>query len=748
MLTKDPLSMKIHHPVLTMTVSFISVLTLSITSYAQTVTTAEWSARVWAAASDGRWEIVDTLLADIPKGEDQSLIAFRNQLDSFRSHRESEASDMVTARVKAIEEMNTFKDEGNIVKAMQSAVEAQTLSKNLDDIMFTEDVLAVLAKTQEEIESQSKEGNILTAQTLLYYLRTFYEGTSRRDLFDTWSDRLDDVTLQVSLLRQYAPEHLHSLFVDRALVLGDDPPEEFNAQAKDNWIERIDGIDKNMVVRSLDIASSEHINIVSWENLIKGGLDSVQTLGTVPVIAETFENVSNTEARNAWKQAVDEELESYEEYLQHIPGKRVLVQTLNRLIDANERTIKLPDGVLLREFGDGAISKLDKYSAIIWPDESRRFEQQTEGRFVGVGIVIKENNKGEIMVVNPIEGAPAYYGGVQPDDVITAVNGKSSSGWSLNDAVDRITGPKGTAVTLTLRRKGEDNLFDLTLTRDSIKLHSVQGWWKEGLNEDGQPDWNWFVDQENKIGYVKLTGFSEESYTDLLSAIQKMQKEGPPNGLILDLRYNPGGLLPTARRIANLFVSSGTIVSGETANGEELFRMRALPNRAYLSDWPVVILINQGSASASEIVSGCVQAHDAGIIVGQRSWGKGSVQTVHKISREANVKLTTQYYRLPSPDGGVTPGRLVHKRRGSTDWGVIPDVEVRMSPSQITKSNELRQKADMILIDNEDRERPDISDLILLGLDPQLETALLILRANALSRMSSDHLQASLDEKK
>ena len=234
----------------------------------------------------------------------------------------------------------------------------------------------------------------------------------------------------------------------------------------------------------------------------------------------------------------------------------------------------------------------------------------------------------------------------------------------------------------------------------------------------------------------------------MLSAIQELQKDGQPNGLILDLRYNPGGLLPTARRIANLFVSSGTIVSGETANGEELFRMRALPNRAYLSDWPVVILINQGSASASEIVSGCVQAHDAGIIVGQRSWGKGSVQTVHKISREANVKLTTQYYRLPSPDDGVTPGRLVHKRRGSTDWGVIPDVEVRMSIDQITKSNTLRQQADMILNNSEEDTRPDINDLITLGLDPQLETALLILRANALSKMTVDHRQASLNKEK
>ncbi len=120
----------------------------------------------------------------------------------------------------------------------------------------------------------------------------------------------------------------------------------------------------------------------------------------------------------------------------------------------NQASVKFPEGVILREFGDGAMSKLDRYSGIIWPDEYRRFEQQTKGRFVGVGIVIKENNKGEITISNPIEGAPAYYGGVQPEDVLVSVNGKSANGWTLNDAVDRITGPKGTAVTLTLRREG------------------------------------------------------------------------------------------------------------------------------------------------------------------------------------------------------------------------------------------------------------------------------------------------------
>jgi carboxyl-terminal processing protease len=720
--------------------SLIAVL-LSF-SLANAQTTAEWSTKVWATASDGKWEAVVDLLEKAPNGNNEALEKFHSQLETYRLHREEEITTALEERDAALEEMKTHFENGKTLQSLQSAVKAQTLSKSLDDIMYNSDVQNVLTRSQEEIDSLD---NILTVQTLLYYLRTFYEGTSRRDLYEKWNDELEEIALKVSLLRQYAPEHLHELTIEKAIVLGDEPPEPYSEQSNDNWKERIDDIDKRMLIRSLSTAVQEHIDGVEWSTIIKGGLEAVRTLGEIPVIKETFKNAAKEKLQKRWVTLVDEELHACDEYLLHIPGKRVLTQIIDRLITANQQSMQLPEGMIFREFGEGAMNKLDKYSAIIWPDEYRRFQQQTEGSFVGVGIVIRENTKGEVMVVNPIEGSPAYYGGVQPDDIISAVNGKSTTGWSLNDAVDRITGPRGTGVTLTILRQESDEPIDLFLTRDHIKLHSVQGWWKKGLDEDGNPEWDWLVDKENKIGYVKLTGFSEETYSDMINAIRVMQSESPPNGLILDLRYNPGGLLPTARQISNLFVSSGTIVSGEAANGEELFRMSARANRAYLADWPVVILINQGSASASEIVSGCVQAHDAGIIVGQRSWGKGSVQTVHQVSSESNVKLTTQYYRLPSPDGGMTPGRLVHKRRGSSDWGVVPDVEVRMSPSQITKSNELRQKADLILIDSETDDRPDINDLITKGLDPQLETALLLLRANALSKMISDLRRAQLD---
>jgi carboxyl-terminal processing protease len=724
---------------------FIPILFVAICApqlaIAQAPTAAEWSSRIWAAASDGNWATVDSLLNQVPVGNEDSLVSFRNQLESYRSHKDKQSLEIITARDEALVEMKTCMADGKTLQAMQLAVKVQTLSRTLDDVMFNEDVQAIILQTQKEIDSLSKNGNILTAQTLLFYLRTFYEGTSRNDKYEHWDKKLDEVNIRVAILRQYAPEHYHGLFSKRAELFGDIPPQAYNEQASNNWIERIDGIETSIVVRSLDIATSEHMSNVSWESLITGGLHSVKKLGENPVISETFSNANDVEKQSIWLQAVDEELQSCSEYLLHISGKRVLIQILSRLLDVNDNAMELPQGVILREFGDGAMAQLDRYSSIIWPDESRHFEQQTEGRFVGVGIVIRESKSGEIMVTNPIEGSPAYYGGVQPEDTILAVNGNLANGWSLNDAVDRITGPRGTAVTLTVRREGEDKPIDIMLTRDTIKLHSVQGWWKKSLDEEGQPNWDWFIDKNNRIGYIRLTGFSEDTFSDTLRAIQEMQEHGQPNGLIVDLRYNPGGLLPTARRIANLFVNSGTIVSGETAAGEELFRMRAQPNRAYLSDWPVVILINQSSASASEIVAGCVQAHNAGIIVGKRSWGKGSVQTVHQIARDANVKLTTQYYRLPSADGGETPGRLVHKIPGSTDWGVLPDVEVEMTVEQGTQSRQLRREADMIVKDSND-ERPDIHRLITDGLDPQLETALLLLRANALSRVISEHRHA------
>ena len=234
-----------------------------------------------------------------------------------------------------------------------------------------------------------------------------------------------------------------------------------------------------------------------------------------------------------------------------------------------------------------------------------------------------------------------------------------------------------------------------------------------------------------------------------------MRSERKLNGLILDLRFNPGGLLKAAVDFSNAFVEDGKIVAGQDRMGRQVWQMKAQPQAAIYKDLPLVVIVNQGSASASEIVSGCLKAHDRAVVIGDRSFGKGSVQTVHPCGdgrAEAQLKLTTQYYILP-PGPGETEPRLVHKRPGSTDWGVYPDLVVKMTPDQIEKSTMLRQNADVIeqkktKADAEPKARPNVEDLVTTGVDPQLELALLVLQARSLKELDAAAQAAAVEVKK
>ena len=399
--------------------------------------------------------------------------------------------------------------------------------------------------------------------------------------------------------------------------------------------------------------------------------------------------------------------------------------------------------VLLREFAEGATYRIedayeDQYTQMIWPEQLRRFEQQVQGDFVGVGILIRHDEKRELMIQNPLEGSPASRAGIEEEDRVIAVDGVPTTGWSLTRAVDEITGPRGETVVLTVTREDVEEPVDIPIARDRIKIRSVNGWFKRELDADGDPQWDWFVDKEDGIGYVRLTSFNEDSFGDLLKAVDQMRDERPLNGLILDLRFNPGGLLDSAIQFSNLFVAEGSIVSCEDRDGETVWSRAAKGHMAFLESMPLVVLVNQGSASASEIVSGCLQAHDAAVVVGERTFGKGSVQTVHPVSanrREpAAFKVTNQYYALP-PAEDEERGRLVHKMPGATDWGVNPDLTVSMTPDQTQGAYELRRKADLIADWDEEwneEDRPNPDRLVNEGIDPQLEVAILLLKARLL----------------
>jgi len=707
-----------------------------------------WATEVWDAARDGNMPLVERHLESIPTSpaSKQSSQRLRDAYGQLQSNRQEAASARTEQRATALEEMREEQTADNPAKALRKAVEAQTFTEDFNLAFRDREIMNLIGWAEDRVPRVERDRDWLDAQELLYLLRTFYEDTNRRTQFQRYNDRLEHVNRRVGLLARYVPRKLHEMRNDRAIRMGEEPFGEFNPGTAVDWHERLEDVDHHMLKAGLRTAAAEHIESAGWKPLLEGGLEALELFATTPALAETFPQLSNAEAVSRWTSHIDEKLAWLERTKSHHIDHWTMNELLDELMGWNLDTIKLPMEVVLREFGDGALNRLDTYSEIIWPDKLRRFQQATAGNFVGVGILIRHNDKREIMVVNPLEGTPAYFQGVKPNDLISQVDGDSTVGWSLNDAVDRITGPKGTVVNIGVSREGEDELVMIPIERDVIKIRSVKGWYKKDLDAEGDPIWDWYVDAQSRIAYIRLTQFTEDSFSDLRQAWREIRAAGTPNGLILDLRHNPGGLLTAAVQISNLFVPEGTIVTGEDKDGNRAWAQDARRHYAEFAaaGVPTVVLINRGSASASEIVAGCLQAHDAAVIVGERSFGKGSVQTIHHIARNGRLKLTTQYYRLPSPDG-VTAGRLVHKRPGAAVWGVDPDVVVPMSVKQVSDAINLRQSAEIIPLDEAgelnaaDPDRPDVNELLTKGIDPQLETAVLILNAQALATKTQRH---------
>ena len=708
-----------------------------------------WSDGVWAAAKGGDLNGVEAALAKVPDSfaaiqakQLRELIAIRAQ------HADEGAKTRDADRAKALADLKDNFAKKEITKALTDAVRLQTLSDNWTEALKIPEIVE-LVKASEVTEAKAAEdGDWIVAQEILYRLRTLFEESGDAAAFRRYDSMLDIVNKRIVLLAQYAPRELWRLrktYSER--VEPGKPFPDFNEAFADDWKEALDGISKGMLTSALNTAANDHISSGGWEPLVEGGLESVRVLATTGALKENFPGLGDPAKAKMLVDAAVKAEEALARMNRDQVGRPQYNSALRDILSANASGPKLPEEVVYREFGDGAIEELskrfeDEYTQIIWPDQLRRFEQMIKGNFVGVGILIRHDDRRDIQVINPLEGSPASRSGVKSDDRIVAVDGLATVGWTLNKAVDAITGPPGENVKLTVRRDGVTEPIELTLVREEIKIRSVNGWWKKALDEKGAPVWDWYVSPDSGIGYVRLTSFNDDSFDDFMTAIKEMRAERDLRGLVLDLRHNPGGLLKSAVDFSNAFVERGRIVAGQDRNGRQVWQMSADPSRAVLRDLPVVVLVNQGSASASEIVSGAVKAHDAAVVLGDRSFGKGSVQTVHPCGdqrADAQLKLTTQYYVLP-PSPGETEPRLVHKRPGSTDWGVNPDLVVKMMPEQIEKALNMRQSADVIeewKAASEQKERPNVSDLMTKGIDPQLELAVLILKARALKDLDA-----------
>ena len=305
----------------------------------------------------------------------------------------------------------------------------------------------------------------------------------------------------------------------------------------------------------------------------------------------------------------------------------------------------------------GMLSSLDPYSQFMDPEMYNEMKIETEGEFGGIGIeiTIKDNL---LTIISPIDDTPAYNVGLKAGDKIVKIDGEITKDLTLMGAVKKLRGKPGTDVKVTVLRESEKKLLDFAITRSIIKIESIK---KAEIIEPG-------------IGYIRLSAFQEKTYRELEKSLRELEDKGM-EGFILDLRNNPGGLLEAAIDTADKFLESDKIIvstKGRVKNQNLAFKSK---NRNKHLDYPMVVLINGGSASASEIVAGAIQDHKRGILMGTKSFGKGSVQTVVPLSDGSAVRLTTSKYFTPE-------GRSIHGE------GIVPDIVVGYKESAKTESTE------------------------------------------------------------
>ena len=322
------------------------------------------------------------------------------------------------------------------------------------------------------------------------------------------------------------------------------------------------------------------------------------------------------------------------------------------------------DSDLIEAAINGMLSSLDPHSSYLSPKSYRDMQVQTRGEFGGLGIEVTMEN-GLVKVVSPIDDTPAFRAGLQTGDLVTHLDGEPILGLTLAQAVDKMRGPVKSTIVLTINRPGQEPAFDVTITRDVIRIQSVRH------------------RAEGNIGYVRVTSFNEQTTSGLKRAVGRLRDEigSDFKGLILDLRNNPGGLLDQAVSVSDAFLDQGEIVSTRGRRSEEAQRFNAKAGDL-VDGKPLIVMINGGSASASEIVAGALQDHRRAIILGTKSFGKGSVQTIIPLQGHGAIRLTTARYYTPS-------GRSIQAK------GIEPDIEIEQAKVTTVESRPRRSEADL-----------------------------------------------------
>lgn len=370
-----------------------------------------------------------------------------------------------------------------------------------------------------------------------------------------------------------------------------------------------------------------------------------------------------------------------------------LFKTFVDTLDQVERNYVKP--VTRRELMEAAIrgvlDKLDPYSNYIGPQDITQFKTSVESQFGGIGIQIDMLPNGRLVVVSPIVGSPAYMAGIQAGDSIIEIDGKPTEGEVIDDSIRRMKGEPGSSVKIAVLRPRTGERLEMSLQRQIVRLDTVLG---DRRNDEDQ--WDFLLDADKHIGYIRVTGFSRETAGELERALSQLTSQGM-KGLVLDLRFNPGGLLTSAVEVSDLFLPEGRIVSTAGRNSPE--RVWDARKPGTFEGFPMAVLVNRFSASASEIVSACLQDHKRAVVVGERTWGKGSVQNVIELEGgKSALKLTTAGYVRPN-------GHNIHRfpdAKETDEWGVMPDngYLVRLDDQEMADLVRGRRQRDILQINH------------------------------------------------
>jgi carboxyl-terminal processing protease len=525
--------------------------------------------------------------------------------------------------------------------------------------------------------------------------------------------------------------------------------------------ERYKGVDKKMFERAIEALNLGYVSIIDYAEMAKKAIRRCSLLVDVINKAnETTENLPDGISKGTDSNSINrvrdislnlKQLEVWNTKLgtilyeinQSLTGisKDKFLDIFRQVLAFNRTTIELPEEILITQFSEAALSALDPYTAMVWPQSIEEFDKAMTNEFTGIGIEITKK-KGFLTVGSLLLDTPAYNSGLDAGDVIEKVDGDSTKDMSLMCAVRRITGPSGTKVTLSVRSPGDENTRDITITRARIIVSTIRGWQR---TQTGR--WLYMIDEDNKIGYVRITGFSGETNSDFEKVLTQLEAEGL-RGLVLDLRYNTGGLLSSAIKITDKFIEKGLIVSTHPRWHQPRTYAFAQKPETH-PNYPLVILINSVSASASEIVAGALadpQYHRA-VLVGDRTHGKGSVQTITGYpGGRAQLKYTMAYYHLPS--GQRVESREVMKKQGSMEWGIAPKIELKLRNDEFIKLADIRRDNDVLVkighSDSEPLKKHTAEEL--LAVDPQLAVGVLVLKAKQIEN-TRNALNAKLQVK-